>query len=113
MGFASVLALDDRGWIMRSTFMVIGGGIAGVSCVEQLSHTHPMESILLVTASDLVKATCNYRQFGKTLEEFDVEEQSASNLFKDSPNIVVLQSQVVAFNPHGTDVTIVKQTKYF
>lgn len=93
--------------------MVIGGGIAGVSCVEQLSHTHPMESILLVTASDLVKATCNYRQFGKTLEEFDVEEQSASNLFKDSPNIVVLQSQVVAFNPHGTGVTIVKQTKYF
>lgn len=97
---------------MRSTFVVVGGGIAGVSCVEQLSQMHPRESIFLVTASDVVKVTCNFRQFGKTLQEFDVEEQSASNLFKDSPNVVVLQSQVVAFNPHGTDV-IVNQANYF
>lgn len=84
---------------MSRTLVVIGGGIAGVSCVEQLSELCPRENITLITASDVVKATLNFRQFGKTLQEFDVEERSARNLFRDRANVVVSQSQVVAFHP--------------
>ena len=92
---------------VSSTFIVIGGGIAGVSCAEQLSQMCSKETITLITASDVVKATCNFKQFGKTLEEFDVEEQSPTSLFKQSPNVVVVQSRVVAFHPQGklTDYT--------
>ena len=90
---------------MSSTFVVVGGGIAGVSCVEQLSQMCSKETITLITASGVVKATCNFKQFGKTLEEFDVEEQSATLMFKHSPNIVVVQSQVVAFHPEGIFIT--------
>ena len=88
---------------MTSTFVVVGGGIAGVSCAEQLSQMCSKEIITLITATDAVKATYNFKQFGRTLQEFDVEERSASSLFKHSPNVVVLQSQVVAFQPEGTD----------
>lgn len=88
---------------MTSTFVVVGGGIAGVSCAEQLSQMCSKETITLITATDAVKATYNFKQFGRTLQEFDVEERSASSLFKHSPNVVVVQSQVVAFQPEGTD----------
>ena len=49
----------------------------------------------------MVKATCNLKKFGKTLEEFDVEERSASEVFKHSRNVVIVKSLVTAFNPEG------------
>ena len=85
---------------MSSTFVVVGGGIAGVSCAEQLCSNG---TVTLITASDVVKATFNLKQFGKTMEEFEVEQQPASLLFKHRPNVVVVQSQVVGFDPQGTD----------
>uniref|UniRef100_A0A8C9HHF7 Pyridine nucleotide-disulfide oxidoreductase domain-containing protein 1 n=1 Tax=Piliocolobus tephrosceles TaxID=591936 RepID=A0A8C9HHF7_9PRIM len=48
-------------------FVVVGGGIAGVTCAEQIS---------------------------KILEEFDVEEQSSTMLEKRFPNIKVIESGV-------------------
>ena len=83
------------------TFVIIGGGISGVSCAEHLSVLCPKETIVLITATDVVKATCNLKKFGKTLEEFDVEERSASSVFKHSRNVVIVKSFVTAFNPEG------------
>ncbi|XP_044308128.1 pyridine nucleotide-disulfide oxidoreductase domain-containing protein 1 isoform X2 [Varanus komodoensis] len=51
----------------RSRFIVVGGGIAGVTCAERVS---------------------------RTLEEFDIEEQASSVLEKRYPNIQVIQSAV-------------------
>jgi len=82
-------------------FVIIGGGISGVSCAEHLSLLCPKETIVLITATDVVKATCNLKKFGKTLEEFDVEERSASLVFKDSRNVVIVKSLVTAFDPEG------------
>lgn len=87
--------------IISCTFVVIGGGISGVSCVEYLSALCSNETIALITATDVVKATCNLKQFGKTLEEFDVEEASAAVLFKQSRNVIIVQSVVKAVNPLG------------
>uniref|UniRef100_A0A8D0BMG4 Pyridine nucleotide-disulfide oxidoreductase domain-containing protein 1 n=1 Tax=Salvator merianae TaxID=96440 RepID=A0A8D0BMG4_SALMN len=52
---------------IRSRLVVVGGGIAGVTCAERVS---------------------------RTLEEFDVEEQASSVLEKRFPNIKVIQSAV-------------------
>jgi len=65
---------------MKSTFVIIGGGIAGVSCAEGLSFLAPEESIILITASPLIKAVTNIIPLGKTLMHFDVEEKSATVL---------------------------------
>ncbi|XP_050824816.1 pyridine nucleotide-disulfide oxidoreductase domain-containing protein 1 isoform X3 [Gopherus flavomarginatus] len=77
-----------------SRFVVVGGGIAGVTCAERLATEFPSEDILLVTASPVIKAITNFKQVSKTLEEFDVEEQPSTMLEKRYPNIKVIESGV-------------------
>uniref|UniRef100_A0A8C7YA77 L-amino-acid oxidase n=1 Tax=Oryzias sinensis TaxID=183150 RepID=A0A8C7YA77_9TELE len=43
-------------------FVVIGGGIAGVTCVEELFTQIPCADVALVTAGPLIKAVTNFRQ---------------------------------------------------
>uniref|UniRef100_A0A8C3FWF9 Pyridine nucleotide-disulfide oxidoreductase domain-containing protein 1 n=1 Tax=Chrysemys picta bellii TaxID=8478 RepID=A0A8C3FWF9_CHRPI len=78
----------------RSRFVVVGGGIAGVTCAERLATEFPSEDILLVTASPVIKAVTNFKQVSKTLEEFDVEEQPSTMLEQRYPNIKVIESGV-------------------
>ncbi|XP_036745162.2 pyridine nucleotide-disulfide oxidoreductase domain-containing protein 1 isoform X2 [Manis pentadactyla] len=75
-------------------FVVVGGGIAGVTCAEQLAIHFPSEDILLVTASPVIKAVTNFKQVSKVLEEFDVEEQPGTMLESRFPNIKVIRSGV-------------------
>ncbi|XP_048358325.1 pyridine nucleotide-disulfide oxidoreductase domain-containing protein 1 isoform X2 [Sphaerodactylus townsendi] len=75
-------------------FVVVGGGIAGVTCAERLATEFSSEDILLITASPVIKAVINFRQVSRTLEEFDVEEQASSVLERRYPNIRVVQSGV-------------------
>ncbi|XP_040823564.1 pyridine nucleotide-disulfide oxidoreductase domain-containing protein 1 isoform X2 [Ochotona curzoniae] len=75
-------------------FVVVGGGIAGVTCAEQLALHFPSEDILLVTASPVIKAVTNFKQVSKILEEFDVEEQAGTMLESRFPNIKVIESGV-------------------
>uniref|UniRef100_A0ABM5GDU5 Pyridine nucleotide-disulfide oxidoreductase domain-containing protein 1 n=1 Tax=Pogona vitticeps TaxID=103695 RepID=A0ABM5GDU5_9SAUR len=79
---------------VRSRFIVVGGGIAGVTCAERLAAEFPSDDILLITASPVIKAVVNFRQVSRTLEEFDVEEQASTVLEKRYPNIKVIQSAV-------------------
>ncbi|XP_068134136.1 pyridine nucleotide-disulfide oxidoreductase domain-containing protein 1 [Hyperolius riggenbachi] len=81
-------ATEPGGWA------VIGGGIAGVTCAEQLALQFPDEDIYLLTAAPLIKAVTNLKQVSRTLEEFDVEEQASSTLERQYPNIRVINSAV-------------------
>ncbi|KAG7456196.1 hypothetical protein MATL_G00249190 [Megalops atlanticus] len=78
----------------RSKFVVVGGGIAGVTCAEQLASQFPSDEVVLLTAAPLIKAVTNFRQVSKTLEDFDVEEQPSSVLEEKYPNVKVIQSAV-------------------
>ncbi|XP_059969929.1 pyridine nucleotide-disulfide oxidoreductase domain-containing protein 1 isoform X1 [Mesoplodon densirostris] len=79
-------------------FVVVGGGIAGVTCAEQLAIHLPSEDILLITASPVIKAVTNFKQVSKVLEEFDVEEQPSTMLENRFPNIKVIESGVKQLN---------------
>jgi len=46
---------------VAGNFAVVGGGIAAVTCAEQLAIQFPSEDILLVTAS-VIKAVTNFKQ---------------------------------------------------
>ncbi|XP_061617562.1 pyridine nucleotide-disulfide oxidoreductase domain-containing protein 1 isoform X1 [Phyllopteryx taeniolatus] len=85
--------MTDR---IRKTFkfVVVGGGIAGVTCVEQLSSRLPSTDVALITAGPHIKAVSNYKQVAKVLEEFDVEEQPPSVLQEKFPNLTVIPSAV-------------------
>ncbi|TKS90994.1 Pyridine nucleotide-disulfide oxidoreductase domain-containing protein 1 [Collichthys lucidus] len=75
-------------------FVIVGGGIAGVTCVEQLSSQIPSAEVALITAGPQIKAVTNYKQVSKTLEEFDVEERPSSVLEEKFPNLTVIHSAV-------------------
>uniref|UniRef100_A0A3P8SRU7 Pyridine nucleotide-disulfide oxidoreductase domain-containing protein 1 n=1 Tax=Amphiprion percula TaxID=161767 RepID=A0A3P8SRU7_AMPPE len=75
-------------------FVIVGGGIAGVTCVEQLTSQIPSGDVALITAGPHIKAVTNYKQVSKTLEEFDVEEKPSSVLEEKFPDLTVIHSAV-------------------
>ncbi|XP_065287601.1 pyridine nucleotide-disulfide oxidoreductase domain-containing protein 1 isoform X1 [Dermacentor albipictus] len=81
---------------LKSTFVVIGGGIAGVSCAEQLAVHSPEESVLLITASPIVKAATNVVKLRRIIESFDIEERSFNYLEQQYSNIKVLQDVLIS-----------------
>ncbi|XP_054480738.1 pyridine nucleotide-disulfide oxidoreductase domain-containing protein 1 [Anoplopoma fimbria] len=88
-------------------FVIVGGGIAGVTCVEQLSSQIPSADVALITAGPHIKAVTNYKQVSKTLEEFDVEERPTSVLEEKFPNLTVIHSPVksVHTQSHSVETT--------
>uniref|UniRef100_A0A5S6QA76 Pyridine nucleotide-disulfide oxidoreductase domain-containing protein 1 n=1 Tax=Trichuris muris TaxID=70415 RepID=A0A5S6QA76_TRIMR len=84
--------------ICGASFVVIGGGVAAMSCVEQLGVLCPNESILILTASNVVKIVSNWQKVGTLLESFDVSEMSISSVTDRFANVQVICSQVVELN---------------
>ncbi|CAH1798790.1 unnamed protein product [Owenia fusiformis] len=81
-----------------SKYIIIGGGIAGVSCAEMLADVSPDDSVLLLTASSLIKSVTNYKKIGKTLEEFDVEEKAVSSINTQCANVRAIHTAVSAIS---------------
>ncbi|XP_039625629.1 pyridine nucleotide-disulfide oxidoreductase domain-containing protein 1 [Polypterus senegalus] len=96
----------------RYEFIIVGGGIAGVTCAQQLASQFPSDVVLLLSASPLIKAVTNFKQVSKTLEEFDIEEQSASALRESYPNILVIESTVTELNTAQHRVTAENGKEY-
>ncbi|XP_055386057.1 pyridine nucleotide-disulfide oxidoreductase domain-containing protein 1 [Condylostylus longicornis] len=71
-----------------ATFVIVGGGIAGVSCAEVLLFLCPSAKIILITQSSLIKAVKNLIPLAKSLTKFDVEECSIDTL-KDKIKVVI------------------------
>lgn len=86
---------------LRADFVVVGGGIAGVSCAEALAVLSPDASVLVVSASPLIKAATNVQPLTKYLVRFDVEEQPAATLTQRCPTVQVIHDEVVALRPAG------------
>ena len=63
-----------------ATFVIIGGGIAGVSCIETIQYLHPNESIILLTESPLIKTVTNLVPLGKCITRFDIKETDSNAL---------------------------------
>ncbi|XP_055681260.1 pyridine nucleotide-disulfide oxidoreductase domain-containing protein 1 [Lutzomyia longipalpis] len=66
----------------EGTFVVVGGGIAGVSCAETIAFLYPEEKIILITESRLIKSVTQLVPLGKALTRFEVEEKSAETIGK-------------------------------
>ncbi|XP_030035946.2 pyridine nucleotide-disulfide oxidoreductase domain-containing protein 1 [Manduca sexta] len=75
---------------LKTTYLVVGGGIAGVTCVETLAILHPEESLIIITASSLVKNVSNVSFYAKTIVKFDVNETEASSLQRIHPNLKIV-----------------------
>ena len=83
---------------MEATFVIVGGGISGVTCAESISYLAPEEKVILITASSLIKAITNVIPLGKTLFQFDIEERDTSTLSKQHSSVAVIQDIVSEVN---------------
>lgn len=78
-----------------ATFVIIGGGIAGISAAEQLSMLIPKdETITLITATSMVKSVTNFHQVSQMLSTFEVEEKEGKKLEENHDNLKVVQDFV-------------------
>lgn len=80
---------------MEATFVIVGGGIAGVTCAEILALLQPNESILLLSESSVIKTATNVRAVTKTLVKFDVEEKSFDTLSNSYKNIKIVHDSLI------------------
>ncbi|PSN43440.1 Pyridine nucleotide-disulfide oxidoreductase domain-containing protein 1, partial [Blattella germanica] len=92
----------------RDTFVIVGGGIAGVSCAEGLAFLCPEKKVVLITASPLIKAVTNIVHLTKTLCQFDVQELNAEKFADAHPTISVLQDTVTCVDAKLHTVTTAK-----
>lgn len=79
---------------VKTTFLIVGGGIAGVSCAENVSFMCPEEKTMLITESYLIKAVTNLRCLGKMVQSFDVEEHDVKTS-SINETVSVLEDSVV------------------
>lgn len=90
--------------IFSAKFVVVGGGIAGVSCIETLSFYCQTESILLLTESPIIKAATNLVALGKSLTRFDIEEKHASSL---PANVQIVTDRLLSIDTQQRIITTV------
>ncbi|XP_037070259.1 pyridine nucleotide-disulfide oxidoreductase domain-containing protein 1-like [Pollicipes pollicipes] len=74
----------------KCTYLIIGGGIAGVSCAEQLSFDEPSADVLLVSAADTVRQASAV-QVTRLAHELRVREVSGRRLAELYPNVRLRQ----------------------
>lgn len=72
------------------TIVVIGGGIAGISCIETLFQEYDdgnsqYNSVVLLSESHLVKAITSFESRGRQLEWFNVDEIELEKAFPTKP----------------------------
>lgn len=80
---------------MEAVFVIVGGGVAGVTCATTLGFLQPEESVILVSESALIKTATNVRAVTKTLVSFDVEEKTSNSLSELYPNVRVIHDSLV------------------
>ena len=80
---------------LETEFLVVGGGIAGVSCAELLSTLAPQASITLITSGPMVKAVTDFSHLTKLLATFDVVEQSVDEWGEQNGGVKVFRGKKI------------------
>ena len=82
-------------------FCVIGGGIAGVCCAQELSRLNPTQQIVLVSATDCLREATAIMKLTSNLEELSVFERRADQFSMDNKNIRVISASLTSLD-HST-----------
>ncbi|KAK9845833.1 hypothetical protein WJX81_003814 [Elliptochloris bilobata] len=76
--------------------VVVGGGIAGVCCAEELCRLRPDYSVTLVSEDRTLKGVTNVVQLSQSVEEFDVVERDLTTL--PQRNLRVVQARAAGLD---------------
>ena len=84
--------------------VVVGAGVAGVCCAEELARLRPSDRVTLVAADDALKAVTNVERVTRNLETFDVQNRPHSALAY--PNLAVVRGVVEACDPGASTLVV-------
>jgi thioredoxin reductase len=81
-------------------YIVIGGGIAGVCCAQEIARLKKHDSIevVIITATELLKESAGVMKITNHLEEVSVFERTADRFSLDNPGIRVIQGSVLSID---------------
>ncbi|XP_022900987.1 pyridine nucleotide-disulfide oxidoreductase domain-containing protein 1 [Onthophagus taurus] len=96
---------------MEATFVIVGGGIAGVSCAETLAYYEPNESIILISESSLIKTVTNLLAITQSITSFNIEETTTNSLTNKYQNVNVLNGSLLEINDVENFIIISKNIK--
>uniref|UniRef100_A0A915BDT3 Pyridine nucleotide-disulfide oxidoreductase domain-containing protein 1 n=1 Tax=Parascaris univalens TaxID=6257 RepID=A0A915BDT3_PARUN len=85
-------------------YVVAGGGVSALSCVEEIRTIDESANITLVTASPLLKIITNRQLIGQLTESFDVAEEEAGSAVQGL-DVEVINDRVTGW--HASDKRIV------
>ncbi|CAK9290943.1 unnamed protein product [Gordionus sp. m RMFG-2023] len=77
-------------------FIVVGGGIAGVTCAEYIESQK--YNTLILTSHPLLKTICNFMKLTKHIESFDVVEENYIEFKSKHHRIDIIIDSVLIFN---------------
>ncbi|CAG2107785.1 unnamed protein product [Medioppia subpectinata] len=85
--------------------VVIGGGIGGVECCQQLAQQLPQRAIVLISSSDMIKVS-TVRRIGQTMDELNVSEESHHYLCHKYDNIAIICDQVMSLSASAHSLSL-------
>jgi NADPH-dependent 2,4-dienoyl-CoA reductase/sulfur reductase-like enzyme len=101
-------------------YVVVGGGVGGIACVEELCRvlrmraedegTAPSSTVTLVSASATIKGVTHFVKVSDALETFDLEDKALSSLqeeYGDGGLLKVVHGLVAAVDPVAHTLTVV------
>jgi NADH dehydrogenase FAD-containing subunit len=83
---------------------VVGGGIAGVSCAQELSRLSPNTEVTLVSQTEVLREILFSNRLTENLEDVSVTENTIEELGRKYPNIFVIVGKMAGLD---TDRSIV------
>ena len=88
------LGADNEGGWKVCEALVIGGGIAGVSCAQELSRLSPASQIILVSQTEVLREVLFSNRLTENLEDVSITESTMDELKVRYPNITVIVSRM-------------------
>uniref|UniRef100_A0A0R3RKN2 Pyridine nucleotide-disulfide oxidoreductase domain-containing protein 1 n=1 Tax=Elaeophora elaphi TaxID=1147741 RepID=A0A0R3RKN2_9BILA len=79
------------------SYVIVGGGVAAVSCVEELRAVDDKARITVVSSSQLIKTAINHQKIGQLTELFDIAEQPVASVFAGL-NVTFVKATVTHWN---------------
>ncbi|EKX54435.1 hypothetical protein GUITHDRAFT_99914 [Guillardia theta CCMP2712] len=88
----------------HANFVIVGGGISGVTCCQELSRIAGDSKIALVAGCGLLKGASNVVKLSRHLNMFEIVEQPLDSL--NSSNTLVLSSKAKDLDVEGKKINL-------
>ena len=92
--------------MLRTDFLVLGGGIAGVSTAQTLHLLQSEASVALVTASEVVKSVTELTHLTKLLSSFNVVETNINDWQRENQGVRLVKGVVTNIDRERKEVSV-------